>query len=552
MLKNLLIKNYALIRELEMAPSAQLNIITGETGAGKSIMLGAIGLLLGNRADTKALFDQNEKCIIEGVFDIAAHDLKSLFEEEDVDYDPTSCIIRREISPNSKSRAFINDTPVTLDALKKCGSVLMDIHSQHETLLLGTQNFQLSIVDAYAGNKKQLSLYQEIYKGYKKATTYLQEIKGQEAEAKKQLDYDSFLLEELKALSPEDGEQERLEEELKLLENSEEIKSRLNQSLDCLFNAEQSVLAQLQLVEKNLQQLSTYSKSYDQLVERTSSCIIELKDIAGELEAEESKTEFDPGQAEIINERLGKIYSLQKKHQVDTVGELLQITSELNARVDKVLDLDEVIAETERQVEGLRKKLFAEADKLTASREKVIPAIKKELAGLLKEVGMPNASVEITMAKGDEGIYGLDLVSFLFSANKGVPPQELKNVASGGEFSRLMLCLKYMLAGKTSMPTVVFDEIDTGISGEIAIKVGKMMKQMSQKHQVISISHLPQIAAQGNAHYFVYKDNSTERAVSRMKKLSEEERVKEIAQMIGGAKPSETAIQSARELLALV
>ncbi|HEY8400646.1 MAG TPA: DNA repair protein RecN [Cytophagaceae bacterium] len=552
MLKNLLIKNYALIRELEMSPSRELNIITGETGAGKSIMLGAIGLLLGNRADTKVLFDQNEKCIIEGVFDISNYNLKPLFEEEDIDFDEASCIIRREISTNGKSRAFINDTPVTLDALKKWGAYLMDIHSQHETLLLGNQNFQLSIIDAYAGNKKILESYQSIYKEFVKVDAELEALKSSEAETRKQLDYDSFLLEELKGINLEDGEQEKLEEELKVLENAEEIKAKLVQNVELISNSEINLLQQLQQVEKNLLHLSEYSPTYQSLAERVSSCLIELKDIGSELEAEESKVEFDPEQVERVGERLSRIYSLQKKHQVATIGELLQIQEELESKVNQVLDLDETIVALEKKVKALKEKLLAEGEKLSATREKIIPSIKKELSGLLKDVGMPNASVEITQKKGNPGLSGLDSIAILFSANKGVAPQELKNSASGGEFSRLMLCLKYMLAGKTAMPTVIFDEIDTGISGEIAIKVGKMMKQMSERHQVISISHLPQIAAQGTAHYYVYKDNSSSRTVSKMKKLSEEERIKEIAQMIGGAKPSETAIQSAKELLSLV
>jgi DNA repair protein RecN (Recombination protein N) len=550
MLKNLLIKNYALIRELEMTPSADLNIITGETGAGKSIMLGAIGLLLGNRADTKVLFDQNEKCIIEGSFDVKSYSLKELFEDAELDYDDT-CVIRREISPQNKSRAFVNDTPVNLDVLKKLGTYLMDVHSQHETLLLGNSDFQVSILDAYAKNSNILLSYKDLFKEFRILKEKYNELVKNSDEAKKQLDYNNFQFNELAEAELKEGEQESMEEEQKVLENSEEIKSKLNLMVQMMTESESSVNANLKIMAKHLEHISRFSKNYETLRDRMAAAFIEIKDITDELEKEEASVEFGQERIEFIQERLSKIYTLQKKHQVNSIAELMVIQTELEVKVNQVLDLDEEIKNHKLKLDTTHKNLLAKGEELSKSRNKVINKIKEELETLLKEVGMANATVKINQEKEEPSLNGMDQISFLFSANKGIAPQELKNVASGGEFSRLMLCIKYILANKTSLPTIIFDEIDTGISGEIAIKVGKMMKQMAKSHQVIAISHLPQMAAQGSAHYFVYKDDSSTRAVSRIKKLTSEERIKEIAQMIGGEKPSESAIKNAKELLSI-
>lgn len=549
MLSHLIIKNYALIRHLEISPSRELNIITGETGAGKSIMLGAIGLMLGNRADTKVLFDENEKCIIEGTFNIKGYDLKSFFEEADLDYEE-ECIIRREISSTGKSRAFINDTPVNLDVLKKWGSSLVDVHSQHETLLLANAQFQISILDAFAGNKNLLAEYKELFKEYKRIQAEYEDITSRAAEEKKQLDYNSYLLKELSEASLEDGEQEKKEEALKVLENAEHIKSRLDTAFNMLSGGtDRDLIVQLQEVRKQIDQISSLSSQYEALRERLQSVLIELKDISGELENENDKVEHDPQSIEATQERLSIIYNLQKKHQVQTIAELLSIQQQLEKRMEYTLNLDENIASLKNKMEATFKLVLSTGKKLSDARQKAAVPIKKELESLLREVGMPNATINIEIKETTPAMYGIDQVSVLFSANKGIAPQELKNAASGGEFSRLMLCIKYIIADKTALPTIIFDEIDTGISGEVAIKVGKMMKQMAKSHQVISISHLPQIAAQGKAHYYVYKDNSSDKTISKMKLLSEEERVKEIAQMIGGSKPSETAIQSAKEML---
>lgn len=551
MLSHLVIKNYALIRHLEISPCGELNIITGETGAGKSIMLGAIGLMLGNRADTKVLFDENEKCVIEGTFNISGYDLESFFEEADIDYE-SECIIRREISANGKSRAFINDTPVNLDVLKKWGSSLVDVHSQHETLLLGNAHFQISILDAFAGNKNLLVEYRNLFKEYKNIQAQYEEITSKAAEEKKQLDYNSYLLKELVEASFVEDEQEKKEEALKVLENAEHIKSKLDTAYTILSGGtDRDLITQLQEARKQLDQISSLSTQYESLRARLQSALIELKDIAAELENENEKVEYNPQAIEKMQERLSLIYTLQKKHQVQTVAELISIQQALEKRMEFTMNLDENIVALKKKMEATFKGLLSKGKKLSEARQKSAAPIKIDLEALLKEVGMPNAAISVEIKEVEPTVNGIDGVSILFSANKGIAPQELKNAASGGEFSRLMLCIKYILADKTALPTIIFDEIDTGVSGEVAIKVGKMMKQMSTNHQVISISHLPQIAAQGKSHYYVYKDNSSEKTISKMKLLTEEERVKEIAQMIGGSKPSETAIQSAREMLAV-
>jgi DNA repair protein RecN (Recombination protein N) len=548
MLTHLFIKNYALIQQLELKPDKELNIITGETGAGKSIMLGAIGLMLGNRADNKALFDTEEKCVIEGNFEIADYRLKSFFEEEELDYDDT-CIIRREISPSGKSRAFVNDTPVNLDTLKKISSQLMDIHSQHDTLLLGSNIFQLSIVDNFAGNQKSLQQYRLLYRQYRKKEETYRSLRENASSAKKELDYHSFLLNELAEAKLEGGEQERIEEELNLLENAEDVKVKLNAALEYLSNAEFSALEGLRSAMSNLGQISSLSKAYAQLRERTESCLIELKDIVSEMEREEMNVDVDPDKVDQIQERLSTIYSLQQKHQVKTIKELLSIQAELSAKVSRVLNMDEEIEQVRLEAEKSYQEMLQVAQKLSKSRVEAMPGIEQNLKQLLAELGMPNASVKITHQEIKPATDGMDEIHFLFSANKGVKPQELKNVASGGEFSRLMLCVKYILASKTSLPTIIFDEIDTGVSGEIAIKMGKMLEDMAHNHQVIVITHLHQIASRGKAHYFVFKDTATERTITRIKRLSQQGRVNEIARIIGGEPPSESAIRNAKEFL---
>lgn len=548
MLKSLLIKNYVLIRHLEMTPSPALNIITGETGAGKSIMLGAIGLLLGNRADTKVLFKEDEKCIIEGVFDIKKSGLKDFFEKEDIEFSE-ECIIRREISPGSKSRAFINDTPVTLEQLRVLSTELLDIHSQHETLQLGNSLFQLNLIDAYAGNKEKVKEYSLLYKKLISLRDQIKEVKSAIAENKKQEEFNQYLFKELEEAELKSGEQEKLEQDLKLLENQEEIREKLTGITNYLSGDQSSVVSSLQTATKLAEQLAGLNPAYTELTGRLKSSMIELKDIASEFENESGEGLEVSLNKEEIEDRLGKIYSLLKKHQTKDIEDLLIIREELSTKLQDNSDLENKLEQLVLEEEKLLKSVTQEANVLSAARDKVKDKIRKELKELLADVGMPDCNIEIRQEEVGLNNYGKDKISVLFSANKGIAPVELKNAASGGEFSRLMLCIKYILAGKTQLATIIFDEIDTGISGEIAIKVGKMMKKISSGHQVISISHLPQIAAMGNYHYFVYKDEFAGRSTSNMKVLSEKERIQEIAQMIGGLKPSENAIKNAKELL---
>ncbi|WP_026462859.1 DNA repair protein RecN [Adhaeribacter aquaticus] len=550
MLVDLKIKNYALIEQLEMQPSPLLNIITGETGAGKSIMLGAIGLLLGNRADTKILFNTAEKCVIEGVFDISAYNLKAFFAEGDIDFDDT-CILRREITPAGKSRAFVNDTPVTLETIRLLGSKLMDIHSQHDTLLLGDPAFQLNLIDLFAQNASLKDSYSEVFRRYRKLESDYKKLETALAQSQKELDYNSFLLNELAEAKLREGEQEELEDELKQLEHAEEIKVKISNALQFLSESEFNVISGLKDATYLVGQLTEFGEQYKNLKERLDSCAIELNDVVGELENAERYTEADPEKTEQVQERLNIIYTLQRKHQARNNVELLQIEADLEAKVSSVHNLDESLATTKEEME----KAFAKVEELGAalseSRKVVFDHFTDEIHTLLADLGMPNARLVIQHNAGTPTATGIDVISILFSANKGSSPQTLSKAASGGEFSRLMLCVKYLLADKTALPTIIFDEIDTGISGEVAVKVGKMMNQMAKKHQLVAISHLPQMAAQGNAHYFVYKEDRVDRTISRIRKLSEEERVKEIAQMIAGANPSATAFQSARELLAM-
>jgi DNA repair protein RecN (Recombination protein N) len=559
MLIDLKIKNYALIEKLEMNPSPVLNIITGETGAGKSIMLGAIGLLLGNRADSKLLFDQNQKCVIEGVFDITSYNLQEVFAAEDLDFD-NQCILRREISPSGKSRAFVNDTPVTLDVIRKIGENLMDIHSQHDTLQLGDTSYQLNILDVYAGNTSldiyagnlsYLKNYNDTFRKYKKLESDYKKLEDQLAQAQKELDYHTFLLNELEEANLQENEQGELENELKQLENAEDIKVKLTQSVQYLTESEFNITSALKDTAYLIGQLAQFSPKYDELRTRTESCMIELSDIAGELEDAERNTEADPERATEVQERLNLIYTLQRKHQVQSNAELLEIQRDLEGKVGSVLNLDAAIASTQKAMLKAEKDVLEKAAILSERRKSSFGQFEQELYTLLAELGMPNARIVIQHGNTVPTATGTDEISILFSANKGAQPQSLVKSASGGEFSRLMLSVKYMLADKTALPTIVFDEIDTGISGEVAVKVGKMMQQMAQKHQIIAISHLPQIAAQGNAHYFVYKHDTEDRTISRVKKLNDEERVNEIAHMIAGANPSANAYQSAKELLSL-
>lgn len=550
MLKRLTIQNYALIQSLEMNPSERLNIITGETGAGKSIMLGAVGLLLGNRADTKVLLDVEDKCIIEGSFNISEYNLSHLFEEEDLDYD-NETVIRREITPSGKSRAFVNDTPVTLDVLKKLGQHLMDVHSQNETLQLGASEFQLGIIDAFAGMHKLAEEYSISYKDYKEKERYYRKLVIEGDNLQKDADYNAFLLDELAKLNLVEGEQEPLEEELKVLENAEDIKQKLHEALGALNDMEFGALDRLQIVRNNLKLLSGYGTEFEKLNEHFERAYIELKELVRDIESEEDAVEVDFERTEQVQQRLSTIYQLQKKHSVTTVEDLIQIQKELEDKNFAAGHLEEALEKANEDMKEAEEHALELAQQLSVNRIAATEPFSQSIQDLLATLGMPDATISIKAENKPLGPNGIDDIIVLFSANKGLAPQPLKQVASGGEFSRLMFCIKYLLADKTALPTIVFDEIDTGISGEIALKMGDMMRQMAQNHQVVAISHLPQIAAKGDTHYFVYKDNSSHRAISNIRKLTSDQSTEAIAKMIGGDNPSESAFISARELMSL-
>ncbi len=549
MLTQLTIKNYALIRHLEMKPSPELTVITGETGAGKSIMLGAIGLLLGNRADTKVLWDESEKCVTEGKFDIQAYKLKGLFEEFNLDYSHQT-IFRREISPGGKSRAFINDTPVTLEVMRKIGGRLMDVHSQHETLELGSHRFQLALIDSFAGNASLLAEYQQVWQRYLAAKTSYEDLLAESGRLKTEFDFIKFQLDEFRKAALQENEQEELESNLKINEHGEDIKVRLVKAIAMLGQTDASVSAILSETMASLQPLRAYSQTYEQLIHRLDSLRIELNDIVSELEREEEQIEFDPKKAKRIQERLDLIYTLLQKHRMHSIKELLGLQESLEQQSDKTINLDATLADTKNKLAAANKELQSLAEKLSASREKALLPLSKQLVKLLRDLGIPEAVLQFDKKTIEPGAFGVDLIEILFSANKGMAPRPLEDVASGGEFSRLMFCVKYVMAEKTALPTLVLDEIDTGVSGEIAMQLGTMMKSMAQRHQLIAISHLPQIAARGDRHFLVFKDSSSKKTTSEIKILEKDERVEEIAKMIGGAKPSNVARANAKELMA--
>lgn len=548
MLKRLTIKNYALIRSLEMEPAAGLNVITGETGAGKSIMLGAIGLLTGNRADTKILWDPKQKCITEGVFDIAPYRIHEVFDRYELDYEDLT-VIRREISPAGKSRAFINDTPVTLDVMRHIGGLLLDIHSQHENYLSGQLGFQLNLIDTFAGNEKVRNAYAASWIAYVRAKQHYEQLSEHAATIRKEEDYIRFQLDELVKAKLQEDEQSALEAESQVMDHATEIRDKVMQATALLTESEYSVTTSLTTVRNLIQSIASYSEAYAFLLQRVDSLRIELNDIAGEIERIGELVDFDPDRAALVKERLDLIYRLQKKHGVQTVAELIQIQETLQQQADQATNLDAELAEAKSELAKATETLRARASELSATRKKVFGALAKELSALLTDLGIPAARLEIAHRDKEPDATGSDHVDLLFSANKGIAPRPLAQVASGGEFSRLMLCIKYVLAERAAIPTLILDEIDSGVSGEIAIKLGAMMRRMARRHQLIAITHLPQIAARGTVHYQVYKDNASEKTSSNIRMLNEDERILEIAAMIGGAKPSATAIAGARELL---
>lgn len=548
MISSLSISNYALIRNLQLSPDKGLNIITGETGAGKSIMLGAVGLLLGNRADTKALLDKEKKCVVEGEFDISPLGLQQLFEEEDLDYEDNS-IIRREINPKGKSRAFINDSPVTLDVLKTIGIRLIDIHSQNESIQLGNKTVKIKLLDDYAQTGEELHQFQTAFSSFTRANKRLADLMEQASSAKKDEDYKKFLLDELVAANLRADELAKLEEELSVLEHAEEIKLKLSQISAEFDEGDISVNDRLREAANVLRNISSFTKELEALSERFESATEEIIDIIRDVVGIQDSVEHNPVRLEEVTGRLDLLYKLLQKHHVKEISELIEIQSGLEADSQGAIDLEEEIKQLKAEIEGLQKQMIQTAEQLSEKRRGQIDVFSSSLNQLLAEVGMPDGHVEFVYKRVEPWKKGIDEIEILFSANKGIKPEPVGNVASGGEFSRLMFCIKYLLASKTAMPTVVFDEIDTGVSGEIALKMASMMKRMSENHQIISISHLPQIAAKGQAHYYVYKNNEAEKAESMIRKLEEKDRLEEIAKMIGGENPSDVARDSARELI---
>jgi len=550
MLIHLSIRNYALIEQLEMRPHPGLNVITGETGAGKSIMLGAIGLLLGERADKIALMNETEKCIVEATFDLTPYHLEALFDTYDLDYQDLT-IIRREISPAGKSRAFINDTPVTLDMLKTLGRRLIDIHSQHDHLLLGDGAYQLALLDTFAGNESLLDEYRRLFAHYRSTLQRYEQLKQQIEQQEQTLDYERFLWQELQNAALEEGEQEQLEQRLEKLEHAEAIQQAAAEALQALENEEYGAESVLSIVVEALKRLRSYSEDFGELHERAESVLIEVRELSRDIANAVEEVEINPREVQRIQERLDLLYSLQKKHKVNDEAQLIRRRQELERRIEQASVSREELEALEQEIRKQKKQLHDLAMALRAQRQAQAKALAQALVALLQDLAMPHATVQVQVLPC-EALYeeGLDKVQLLFSANKGIAPGPLKAVASGGEFSRLMLAIKYLLAQKTALPTLILDEIDTGISGETAMKVARMMAEMSKHHQLIAITHLHQIAALADAHYYVYKDEAGSRTFSRLKLLSVEERVHEIAQMISGHQPSPSALQSARELLA--
>ncbi|WP_440069221.1 DNA repair protein RecN [Tenacibaculum discolor] len=549
MLTHLSIHNYALINQLTIDFTKGLSIITGETGAGKSILLGALGLVMGNRADLSSLKDTEKKCIIEAQFSVEGYALQELFEELDLDYEKES-IIRREILPSGKSRAFVNDTPVTLSVLNALKTKLIDIHSQHQTMQLSDVSFQFSVIDALAKNQAKIASYKRGLRTYNKLRKELKALQEETEKSKEQYEYNLHLFNELEEANLKEGEQEILEEKLDKLNNIEEIKLNLSEALGVSINEEIGIQTLLNSLEGRLQKISSFSKQYEELANRVTSVKIELDDVVTELESANEEVEFNPNEIEELNDRLQLIYNLQKKHSASTIIELQEIHASLSEKVAQVEDAGGIVAQKEGEIKEVAKKLDEVAKMITTSRNKVIPKLKKELEYLLSELGMPNARFAIELLSSEEYLSnGKDNLQFLFSANKGGNFGELKKVASGGELSRIMLSIKKILSENIQLPTIIFDEIDTGVSGEVSNKIAKIMQDMSAHMQVITITHLPQIASKGVQHYKVFKGEEKGVTTSNLKLLSDDERIREIAEMLSGKDVSESALTHAKELL---
>lgn len=552
MLRSLYIQNYALIEKLDINFSSGFSVITGETGAGKSIILGAIGLLLGQRADVKSIRQGASKCVIEARFEIAAYGMQPFFEENELEYED-ECILRREVYASGKSRAFINDTPASLVQMKELGEQLIDVHSQHQNLLLNKEGFQLNVLDILAHNEEILTAYQSYYREWKKLQEELEELIVHAGQDRADEDYIRFQLEQLEEARLVDGEQEELEQEAETLSHAEEIKAGLFRADRLMVSDEGGLLIGLKECLDTMLDLQKIYSSAGELAERLESSYIELKDISQEISGKEEEIEFNPVRLEEVNDRLNLIYTLQQKHRVSTVSELLALAEDYTAKLSNITSSDEQIEEMKARCEALYNKVKKQAAVLTKARAVAAREVEKQMAARLIPLGMPNVrfQVEIGMRK-EPGVHGADTVNFLFSANKNGTLQNISSVASGGEIARVMLSVKAMIAGAVKLPTIVFDEIDTGVSGEIADRMADIMQEMGARdRQVISITHLPQIAARGKAHYKVYKQDSDTETNSHIRLLTDTERVEELAHMLSGATLTEAALNNAKALLGM-
>jgi len=549
MLQSIYIQNYALINELEIDFNNGLNIITGETGAGKSILLGALSLILGQRADTSVLKDKTHKCFVEAKFQINQYHIKEFFKENDLDYEDLTTI-RREINDKGKSRAFINDTPVNLTVLKDLSNNLIDIHSQHESLLLGDDHFQLSLVDSFANHQEILDTYRNKFEEYNILTSEYKKLLNNADKAKSDLDYYQFQFEQIEALKLVEGEQEEMEAELEQLNHAEEIKLNLTNSEHLLSGEEISIISNIKQTKSAVESISKYIKEGEDLVQRIDSVYIELQDVNSEIEKLNEKIEHDPARIEFIRERLDTIYSQQQKHKVASINELIKIKEELQQKIDHITSYDFETEKIKKEIDSLNNELIALSNKISENRKHIIPKIENKVIEILQQLGIPNANFKVEQVSSDEFLpTGKEFIKFLFSANKNVALEELSRVASGGEISRLMISIKSLIVETTTLPTIIFDEIDTGTSGEIADKMGSIIKRMSENMQVINITHLPQIASKGDFHYLVYKKDNHETTNTYIKLLSKDERINEIAKMLSGEALTDAAIQNARVLL---
>ena len=549
MLQSLSIQNYALIEELNIYFNKGFSIITGETGAGKSILLGAISLILGQRADTSILKNKNKKCIIEGVFDISDYNLKYFFNNNDLDFDNFT-IIRREINPNGKSRAFINDTPVNVSILKELGSKLVDIHSQHQNLILNDAQYQLFVVDIMAKHKNLLNEYRKNFKEYKKDKQELNNLIEKSEKSKQDLDYLQFQYNQLDEANLITDEQEGLESNLETLTHAEDIKANLSKAYNLLSGEGETAINQINEAKSFISRLNKFFPKSTDLSQRIESVLIELNDISNETEIISNDVEYNPEKINIIKERLDIIYNLQQKHRVSTISELIEIKNNLQNQIDEISSYDSEINELNIKLKNKHDDLVNKANNISTQRKKIIPDIEKNIVHLLQNLGMPNATFKIVQTKLDQlSVNGFDTVTFLFSANKKIDMQNISKVASGGELSRLMLSIKSLISKSIALPTIIFDEIDVGVAGEIADKMGNIMLNMSKNMQVISITHLPQIASKGQYHYTVYKFDDNDTTSTSIKLLNDDERVVEIAKMLSGENVTEAAFENAKDLL---